>query len=92
MDYEVLEGKQEIFEKACNGVIKALQNADGHKRSSLYKDVNRQNVYLIISEWDQMDAFQSFISSDQFRNVTNWGKEQILSRRPTHTVYSPEKK
>lgn len=88
MDYEVLDGKQEVFETACNGVIKALNKADGHTKSCLYKDVNKPNAYLIVSEWDQLEAFKNFISSDQFRSVTNWGKEQILAKRPNHVVYS----
>ena len=43
--------------------------------------------YLITSEWSDEDAFKSFIQSQAFRDVTNWGKEQILSGRPQHKVY-----
>ena len=38
--------------------------------------------YLITSEWSDEEAFKSFISSQAFRDVTNWGKEQILAGRP----------
>ena len=31
--------------------------------------------------------FQSFISSDAFAKVVNWGKEEVLKGRPQHRVY-----
>jgi heme-degrading monooxygenase HmoA len=42
---------------------------------------------LIISEWNDQGAFDQFVKSEAFKKVTNWGKEQILSARPDHTVY-----
>ena len=87
MDYEVLEGKEEVFEKACDGVIKAIEKSEGHKKTRLYNDVKKPQSYLIVSEWDQIEAFKKFIGSEAFRNVTNWGKEQILAGRPKHEIY-----
>jgi len=43
--------------------------------------------YLITSEWSEEEAFNGFIRSEAFREVTNWGAEQILSDRPRHKVY-----
>jgi len=43
--------------------------------------------YLITSEWASEQAFAAFIQSQAFRDVTNWGKEQILAGRPQHKVY-----
>ncbi len=45
-------------------------------------------VYLIVSRWTSEEAFGAFVQSDAFKKVTNWGKENILSRRPSHTTYS----
>jgi heme-degrading monooxygenase HmoA len=87
MNYQVLEGKEEIFENAFAGVIKALDKADGHKKSNLFKDVANKSSYLIISDWNDETAFSTFIKSDSFKSVTNWGKEQILAGRPDHQVY-----
>lgn len=87
MGYKVIPGKEETFANACNGVIRAMDGMDGHKKSFLYKDVNDGQSFLIVSEWDDKDAFDAFIASDTFKNVTNWGKEQILAGRPSHTVY-----
>lgn len=87
MNYKVLPGKGEVFEKACNGVIKSMGGIDGHSKSFLYKDINDEQSYLISSEWSSEDAFNTFIASDTFKKVTDWGKESILAGRPIHTVY-----
>lgn len=87
MNYHVIEGKQADFEEKFAGVIGALNAAEGHTNSTLWKDVDDQASYLITSEWSDEQAFQNFIQSQAFRDVTNWGKEQILSGRPQHKIY-----
>ena len=87
MNYHEIEGKQSDFEDKVNAVINALNAAEGHTSSTLWKDVSDGASYLITSEWSDEQAFQDFIRSDEFRAVTNWGKEQILSGRPQHKVY-----
>ncbi len=87
MNYHVIDGKQQDFEEKFAAVIGALNAAEGHTHSTLWKDVSDGASYLITSEWSDEQAFQSFIRSDAFRAVTNWGKEQILSGRPQHRVY-----
>ncbi len=87
MNYHVIEGKQQDFEDKFAGVIAALEAAEGHTSSTLWKDVSDSASYLITSEWSDEQAFQDFIRSEDFRAVTNWGKEQILSGRPQHKIY-----
>ena len=87
MNYRVIDGKQQDFEAKFNAVIAALEAAEGHTSSTLWKDTSDGASYLITSEWSDEQAFQDFIRSDAFRAVTNWGKEQILSGRPQHKVY-----
>jgi heme-degrading monooxygenase HmoA len=87
MNYYVIEGKQQDFEEKFAAVIGALQAAEGHSSSTLWKDVSDGASYLITSEWSDENAFSEFIRSDAFRDVTNWGKEQILSGRPQHKIY-----
>lgn len=87
MNYHVLPGKQADFEGKFAAVIEALNAADGHTSSTLWKDVSDDASYLITSEWSDEAAFSSFIQSQAFRDVTNWGKEQILSDRPRHKIY-----
>lgn len=87
MNYHVLPGKQADFEGKFAAVIEALNAADGHTSSTLWKDVSDDASYLITSEWSDEAAFSSFIQSEAFRDVTNWGKEQILSDRPRHKIY-----
>ncbi len=87
MNYHNLPGKQTEFEEKFAAVIEALNAAEGHSESTLWKDVSDDASYLITSEWSDDKAFQDFIRSDAFHEVTNWGKEQILSDRPRHKVY-----
>jgi heme-degrading monooxygenase HmoA len=87
MNYHVLPGKQQEFENKFQAVLAALKSAGGHTSSTLWKDTTDDASYLITSEWSDEQAFMSFIQSQAFRDVTNWGKEQILSGRPQHKIY-----
>lgn len=87
MNYHTLPGKQAAFEEKFAAVTEALNAAEGHSSSTLWKDVSDGDSYLITSEWSDDQAFSDFIQSDAFREVTNWGKEQILSDRPRHKIY-----
>ena len=87
MNYHVIEGKQQDFEEKFAAVVTALHAAEGHSSSTLWKDVKDKASYLITSQWSDEQAFNDFIHSDAFRQVTNWGKEQILSDRPRHKIY-----
>jgi len=87
MNYRVIEGKGPLFEEKFNAVLGALESAAGHTASQLYRDVNEESSYLIVSEWSQEKAFMDFIQSSAFKAVTDWGKESILSDRPRHKIY-----
>ncbi len=87
MNYHVIPGKEQDFEDKFAAVVDALNAAEGHSSSTLWKDVSDGASYLITSEWSEEKAFTDFIHSDAFRQVTDWGKEQILSGRPVHKVY-----
>lgn len=89
MNYEVLEGKEKVFEDACERVIETMEAASGHAGSELFRRVQDgpPAVYLIVSRWTDEDAFRSFIGSDAFKKVTSWGLQNILAGRPRHTTY-----
>ena len=88
MNYHVLPGKQQDFQDKFAGVIDALKAAPGHTTSTLWKDVADDASYMITSEWSDEGAFKEFIQGQAFRDVTTWGKEQILSGRPQHKIYT----
>ena len=87
MNYEVLEGKGEPFEKKFALVVEALNQTSGHLKTHLMKDVFNPRSYLVVSEWQERLDFENFVSSEVFRSVTNWGSGTILATRPTHKVY-----
>ena len=87
MNYKMIPGKEKIFEDAFANVIKVMNEMEGHSKSFLYKDVNDPQSYLVVSDWSSEEAYNGFIQSDKFKDVVNWGKENILAGRPLHTVY-----
>ncbi|HKC51293.1 MAG TPA: antibiotic biosynthesis monooxygenase family protein [Myxococcota bacterium] len=88
MNYSVRPGKEKIFEDACARVIQTMGGIDGHADSHLFREVGEAaRQYLIVSTWSSEEAFRDFVASETFRKVTNWGAENILEGRPSHTVY-----
>ena len=90
MYYEIIEGKERIFEEKFEVISNVLQDLSGHVQSLLYHQVKKPNSYTIISEWETKEDFTSFIKSDAFKNVTNWGKIEVLKDRPKHKIYGGE--
>ncbi len=87
MNYRVIEGRESEFEQKFETVLEALKSAAGHEQSNLFQDVHDRTSYMIASQWSDEKAFTDFIHSAMFREVTNWGKDNILADRPTHRVY-----
>lgn len=87
MNYRVLPGKESVFENAFQGVLRVMAEMPGHKESRLFREVGEERHYLITSDWSEEKAFGEFMRSEQFAKVVNWGKEEILAGRPSHTIY-----
>jgi heme-degrading monooxygenase HmoA len=90
MHYDVIPGKEEEFEKGFLNVLEHLKSVDGHVESHMYEDVAVLGSYVIMSEWKSQEAFTEFLRSDAFKQVTAWGKAEILRGRPKHKVYTSE--
>ena len=88
MQYDVIPGKEQEFEQGFIGVIEHLKQVAGHVESKLYEDVQSTGSYLILSQWNTKEDFDAFLHSAAFRNVTSWGKAEILRGRPRHKVYT----
>jgi heme-degrading monooxygenase HmoA len=87
MYYDVLAGQGATFQAKFETVVEALRGATGHKSSFLYQRVDDPDSYAIISEWDDTDAFLGFIRSEAFREVTAWGRANVLKNAPRHKIY-----
>ena len=90
MNYNIRKGKEQEFESVFSKVLQIMGKMDGHGQTNLYRDVAEPCSYLIVSEWSSQPAFEAFIASEQFKNVTDWGKADILSSRPKHEIYGAE--
>jgi heme-degrading monooxygenase HmoA len=88
MNYEVISGKEELFERSFQAVLDAMRDNQEHRASYLYQKVKDSGSYLILSEWESEAGFSNFVKSDAFRRVTTWGKEEVLRARPSHKVYN----
>lgn len=87
MYYDVIPEKAPLFVAKFQDVIAALGSVEGHKSTFLYQRVDDPYSYAIISEWESEAPFLAFIHSDAFRQVTTWGREQILRNAPRHKIY-----
>jgi heme-degrading monooxygenase HmoA len=87
MYYDVIPQQAELFRAKFRDVLAVLDATPGHTRSFLYQRVDDPDSYAILSEWEDREAFLAFIRSDVFRQVTNWGREQVLRGAPRHTIY-----
>lgn len=87
MNYVTLPGKEQTFENAFRKVLTAMKDIQGHRQSRMCRDIDNPRSFVILSEWSDRSAFDAFITSDTFRAVANWGREQILEGRPAHTYY-----
>ena len=88
MHYDVIAGKEEEFVHGFLRVLDHLKTVAGHVESHLYQDVASAGSYLILSQWDSRQSFDSFLRSDAFKQVTSWGRAEILRGRPRHKIYN----
>src|SRR5580765_7586149 len=63
MHYDVIAGKEQEFESGVKAVIEHLKSVAGHVESHLYSDVQSVGSYLILSQWENQEAFQAFLGS-----------------------------
>jgi heme-degrading monooxygenase HmoA len=85
--YDVIPEKADLFERKFREVLTLMEGMPGHKATHLYRRVDDPHSYAILSEWDDPSAFQAFIRSETFRQVTTWGREQVLRNAPRHKIY-----
>lgn len=90
MNYEILEGKDQPFEKKFAKVLEVMQDVPGHVKTHLYRDAYKKRSYLVVSEWETRETFDAFVASDVFRATTAWGGSSILATRPSHVVYGAD--
>ncbi len=87
MYYDVIPEKAEIFLAKFRAVVEALNALPGHKSTFLYQKVEDPYSYAVLSEWDDPQVFLDFVRSAAFREVTAWGREEVLRNPPRHKIY-----
>jgi heme-degrading monooxygenase HmoA len=87
MNYRVLLGKEAAFEATFHNLLEVLKGSKGHTSSRMFREVDDLSHYVILSEWSDRAAFDTFIASDAFRSTADMGRRELLAGRPTHTYY-----
>jgi heme-degrading monooxygenase HmoA len=90
MNYHVVPGKDELFVAVFRKVLDVIDEMPGHAHTRLLRDVFSEHEYIVLSEWSDEASFRGFISSERFRNVVDWGRENVLASRPTHQILIPQ--
>lgn len=90
MHYDVLPGKEAEFEEGFQRTIEQLKSVAGHVESQLFARVGSIGSYLILSRWETELDFQTFLRSDTFKQVTSWGRAEILRGRPRHQIFNEQ--
>lgn len=85
--YDVIPEKAPLFTAKFQELLELMRNISGHKESYLYHRVDDPYSYAIISEWEDPQSFQDFVRSETFRQVTSWGRQEILRHPPRHKIY-----
>ena len=88
MHYDVIAGKEPLFEEQFLKVLDLIKTLPGHVESNLYRNIQDAGSYVILSQWQKLEDFQAFIKSDAFAKTVAWGKAEILRGRPRHKIYS----
>jgi len=86
--YDVMEGKEREFEEYFEAVREKVSSFKGFVSAILYRRVDMPNSYLIYSEWKDMPSFEAFIKSNEFHNVKEEGRSNLLISRPYHKIYN----
>ncbi|AFZ69873.1 putative enzyme involved in biosynthesis of extracellular polysaccharides [Caldisphaera lagunensis DSM 15908] len=85
--YKVKEDHEKEFESIFFEMVKKLKEMRiGFIDAKLYKRVDEPREYLIYSEWESLDSFRKFVSSNEFRDTTGYGAS-ILEGRPFHRIF-----
>jgi heme-degrading monooxygenase HmoA len=85
--YDVAPGREKEFEDYFEAVKKEIEKFDGFKSAILYRRVDRQNSYLIYSEWKDKESFERFLKSQEFSGAKSAGSNMLISR-PYHKIYN----
>ncbi|MEM3841497.1 MAG: antibiotic biosynthesis monooxygenase [Candidatus Micrarchaeaceae archaeon] len=88
--YRVKLGHEKEFEAIFSRVVEGLKKStSGMRNAKLYKSIGEDNEYMIYTEWDSVESFRKFISSNEFRSTTREGSS-IIEGIPKHRIFREE--
>lgn len=86
--YRAPENDPDIIEKAYHGISAALAGTPGLLRNELLRDVAEPDSFIVLSEWESLDAFRAWEEGPQHRGNTSPLREyQDRSRGKHYGIY-----
>ncbi|MHB9287812.1 heme-binding protein [Halobacteriales archaeon Cl-PHB] len=83
MFYTVKPEHREDFVETFGEVGGLLADMEGHRETSLLKNVEDATDMFIASQWDGREDAMAFFRSDAFSDTVEWGRD-VLADRPRH--------
>jgi heme-degrading monooxygenase HmoA len=85
--YKVKPGREKEFENAFMGVVSLLKGSDlGFLGGKLYREVGDPSEYMLYTEWQGIDSFKRFMSSEEYAKTVEFGRT-IIQGQPRHKIF-----
>lgn len=85
--FDVIPGKEREFEGLARHLMHSMEGFEGHRRSRLVRDVEEGGTYIILSDWEDKDEFDTFATSEAFHDLAIKAQGALLKRPPYHRTY-----
>jgi heme-degrading monooxygenase HmoA len=67
---EIRQGHEAAFESAYRTVTASVQGTPGHIRDELLRERDRPGHYVLLSEWESVEAFLAWEDAPVHRDLT----------------------
>jgi len=85
--YRVKPGHEKEFEDTFVNVVSLLKTSYfGFIGGNLYREIGDPSEYMLYTEWNDLDAFRSFIASNDYAKTVEWGKT-VMVGQPRHKIF-----
>ena len=69
IERQIAQDMESTYDNAIKNTLKAILEAPGYISGATYKDVSDSNKRIIITNWQSLEAWQNWFSSDNRYDV-----------------------
>ena len=85
IEREIAEDMASTYDAAIKNTLRAILEAPGYKSGATYKDVKDDNRRIIITNWSDLESWQTWASSPERANVIS-AIQPILKQQEKITI------